>query len=238
MASPEDIYIYSILKEDKKSDETNEGNLESQLVADKYGRFEKMSYLEQVSKRVVLLGDEDMLYRFAYHMGPVIWHLINNDEKLLQRVEEGWSVRSIITGIEDMKKASDGTTVFPVVQWLKPDSIRETSLRRKFYEKNLRSKGVTYILGQCGPFPVAHMAVFVPVDKSDMFGDIKFEVTKGFQKPSPQPEYCDHCKNSVQNVRLCGVCLYANYCDRSCQTAGWKKHKHVCKQIRWIMGQV
>lgn len=49
---------------------------------------------------------------------------------------------------------------------------------------------------------------------------------------------CDHCGNhqilSEPKFGHCGACKKVSYCSKKCQTAGWEKHKELCKQSRGL----
>lgn len=44
---------------------------------------------------------------------------------------------------------------------------------------------------------------------------------------------CRHCGKAQHNTPMprCGRCKVTVYCDKSCQRAAWKQHKHVCDHV-------
>ena len=42
-------------------------------------------------------------------------------------------------------------------------------------------------------------------------------------------DYCDFCTASQCILSKCSRCKVVKYCSRSCQKAGWRKHKTICK---------
>lgn len=43
-----------------------------------------------------------------------------------------------------------------------------------------------------------------------------------------KPDFCFQCKNTAKKLMRCGVCHFAGYCNRTCQTAHWPTHKKAC----------
>ncbi|XP_061116832.1 histone-lysine N-methyltransferase SMYD1b [Conger conger] len=43
---------------------------------------------------------------------------------------------------------------------------------------------------------------------------------------------CHSCFRRQQKLQRCGQCKFAQYCDRTCQRAGWKEHKQECGAIK------
>ncbi len=44
--------------------------------------------------------------------------------------------------------------------------------------------------------------------------------------------WCSGCNGKCDNLKLCGKCLTAQYCNRDCQNKHWSKHKKLCKVLR------
>ncbi|XP_036382478.1 histone-lysine N-methyltransferase SMYD1b isoform X1 [Megalops cyprinoides] len=43
---------------------------------------------------------------------------------------------------------------------------------------------------------------------------------------------CHSCFRRQQKLQRCGQCRFAQYCDRTCQRAGWNEHKQECSAIK------
>ncbi|KAI1900135.1 hypothetical protein AGOR_G00046900 [Albula goreensis] len=43
---------------------------------------------------------------------------------------------------------------------------------------------------------------------------------------------CHSCFRRQQKLQRCGQCKFAQYCDRTCQRAGWSEHKQECAAIK------
>ncbi|CAB4045889.1 Hypothetical predicted protein, partial [Paramuricea clavata] len=43
--------------------------------------------------------------------------------------------------------------------------------------------------------------------------------------------FCSNCRMKCE-VKSCGKCFTATYCNRSCQENHWSKHKQICKILR------
>ncbi|KAM9475359.1 histone-lysine N-methyltransferase SMYD1b isoform 2-T2 [Clarias gariepinus] len=43
---------------------------------------------------------------------------------------------------------------------------------------------------------------------------------------------CHCCFRRQQKLQRCGQCRFAQYCDRTCQRAGWEEHKQECAAIK------
>ena len=44
--------------------------------------------------------------------------------------------------------------------------------------------------------------------------------------------WCSGCKRKCVDLKMCGVCFTAGYCNKDCQKRHWSKHKKLCKVIR------
>ena len=44
--------------------------------------------------------------------------------------------------------------------------------------------------------------------------------------------WCSGCFGKCEDLKLCGKCFTAWYCNRSCQKGHWSKHKKLCKILR------
>ena len=44
--------------------------------------------------------------------------------------------------------------------------------------------------------------------------------------------WCSGCKRKCENLKLCGKCFTAGYCNKDCQLEHWPKHKKLCKVLR------
>ena len=44
--------------------------------------------------------------------------------------------------------------------------------------------------------------------------------------------WCSGCNGKCDDLKLCGKCFTAGYCDRDCQNKHWSKHKKLCKVLR------
>ena len=44
--------------------------------------------------------------------------------------------------------------------------------------------------------------------------------------------WCSGCKRKREDLRLCGKCFTAGYCNKDCQREHWPKHKKLCKVLR------
>lgn len=47
----------------------------------------------------------------------------------------------------------------------------------------------------------------------------------------PLATKCWYCKKKKEDLKQCGFCKKAKYCDRTCQTNHWKEHKAVCVKV-------
>jgi tetratricopeptide (TPR) repeat protein/GTPase SAR1 family protein len=43
--------------------------------------------------------------------------------------------------------------------------------------------------------------------------------------------WCSGCKRKCENLKLCGKCFTAGYCNKDCQLEHWPKHKKLCKVL-------
>jgi len=46
---------------------------------------------------------------------------------------------------------------------------------------------------------------------------------------------CAQCNTAAADLKRCGHCKYVFYCNKACQKAHWKQHKHLCSQARLIV---
>ena len=44
--------------------------------------------------------------------------------------------------------------------------------------------------------------------------------------------WCSGCNSKRNDLKLCGKCFTAGYCNRDCQNKHWSKHKKLCKVLR------
>ncbi len=69
------------------------------------------------------------------------------------------------------------------------------------------------------------MAVFVIADL--IRGDCICSVCS-----SHADSICHSCFRRQEKLQRCGQCRYAQYCDKTCQRAGWEEHKQECGAIK------
>ena len=46
---------------------------------------------------------------------------------------------------------------------------------------------------------------------------------------------CAQCNTAAADLKRCSHCQYVFYCNKACQKAHWKQHKHACFQSRMIV---
>ena len=46
------------------------------------------------------------------------------------------------------------------------------------------------------------------------------------------PRWCSRCFTKDDELKLCGNCFTASYCNADCQKRHWRKHKKLCKVLR------
>lgn len=65
--------------------------------------------------------------------------------------------------------------------------------------------------------------------------ECRSNITEKFQKTVGVPisRICDYCGTPEENVNLkvCGKCSTARYCNKTCQIADWPQHKKICKSL-------
>ncbi len=44
--------------------------------------------------------------------------------------------------------------------------------------------------------------------------------------------WCSGCNGKCDDLKLCGKCFTAGYCNKDCQNKHWSKHKKLCKVLR------
>ena len=58
------------------------------------------------------------------------------------------------------------------------------------------------------------------------------DIRKEEKKLRKETATCDHCGKGGRNLKKCSACRVHYFCNATCQRAGWKKHKRICKLLQ------
>ena len=98
--------------------------------------------------------------------------------------------------------------------------------RMEEYHTKLLSQGAL----EGGPFQHSERIQFRPIEMQEDNEAIQLSerVLTRLSKVMEGEKFCAYCGKEMANS-LCTVCRKALYCDKRCQTKGWKYHKTWCK---------